>query len=134
MRCERTEKSYLDASVFLPEELKGILLKGLEQTNDSLPPQVEVVRRFRPFIEDSLATKLQSRRFVSLIADTQSEQSANSLDYTNDSGVLAVGPELGWNDFEREAFAQLGFQSISLGQRIMRIETAVTALLGRILL
>ncbi|MED5499689.1 MAG: 16S rRNA (uracil(1498)-N(3))-methyltransferase, partial [Pseudomonadota bacterium] len=35
-------------------------------------------------------------------------------------------------DYEVEKFLELGFEGIHLGERILRVETAVTALLSRL--
>jgi 16S rRNA (uracil1498-N3)-methyltransferase len=41
--------------------------------------------------------------------------------------ALAVGPEGGWTDDELEAFQQAGWISASLGNTILRAETAAIA-------
>lgn len=50
--------------------------------------------------------------------------------------VLAVGPEGGWTEEETDAADRAGFQSVSLGERILRAETAalagITLLQGRL--
>lgn len=43
---------------------------------------------------------------------------------------LAVGPEGGWGDGERDAARAGGFEAVSLGPRILRAETAVVAALS----
>jgi RsmE family RNA methyltransferase len=43
--------------------------------------------------------------------------------------VLAIGPERGWSDRERQLFAAAGFTRLSLGPRALRTETACTAAL-----
>ena len=44
--------------------------------------------------------------------------------------VLAVGPEGGWSDDELQAFAQAGWIAASLGETILRAETAAIAALA----
>jgi RsmE family RNA methyltransferase len=44
--------------------------------------------------------------------------------------AIAVGPEGGWTDFEIERFDALGFLPVSLGRRILKVETAVPYLFG----
>jgi 16S rRNA (uracil1498-N3)-methyltransferase len=50
--------------------------------------------------------------------------------------VLAIGPEGGWTEEETDAADRAGFQSVSLGERILRAETAalagITLLQGRL--
>lgn len=43
------------------------------------------------------------------------------------SAILAVGPEGGWSDTEREQLRQAGAQPLFLGGRVLRAETAVVA-------
>ena len=44
--------------------------------------------------------------------------------------LLAIGPEGGWNDFELELMNEKGFQSFSMGERILKTETACVAALS----
>ena len=52
----------------------------------------------------------------------------------NDSGriALAIGPEGGWVDYEVEKFKRQGFHSCTIGERILKVDTAVVALHSRI--
>jgi RsmE family RNA methyltransferase len=46
--------------------------------------------------------------------------------------TLAIGPEGGWIPYELEKLVAAGLQPVQLGERILRVETAVTALIGRL--
>ena len=46
--------------------------------------------------------------------------------------LLAVGPEGGWVDYEVEMFLKQGFSCCSIGERILKVDTAVIALHARI--
>ncbi len=49
-------------------------------------------------------------------------------------GVVLIGPEGGWADDEATELENLGFQAISLGPRILRVETAAVVAAARLLL
>jgi RsmE family RNA methyltransferase len=44
--------------------------------------------------------------------------------------VLALGPERGWGPVDRDQLRAAGFTLCSLGQRVLRLETAVIAALA----
>jgi len=46
--------------------------------------------------------------------------------------TLAVGPEGGFIDYEIDKLCEAGFQPVTLGSRILRVETAIPAILGRL--
>jgi 16S rRNA (uracil1498-N3)-methyltransferase len=46
------------------------------------------------------------------------------------AAVLAIGPEGGWTDGELAAARSADFREVSLGQNILRTETAVIASLA----
>ena len=48
--------------------------------------------------------------------------------------MLAIGPEGGWIERELETFVERGFKPVSLGAPILRVEAAVAAALGQLLL
>jgi 16S rRNA (uracil1498-N3)-methyltransferase len=50
--------------------------------------------------------------------------------HENDSTALAIGPEGGWSDAERNHFAEAKWTGASLGPAILRAETAVCAALA----
>ena len=47
---------------------------------------------------------------------------------------MAVGPEGGWVDFEIDKFIEQSFVPISMGERVLRTDTAVVALLSQLML
>ena len=48
--------------------------------------------------------------------------------------VLAIGPEGGWIERELDTFVARGFTPCSLGAPILRVESAVSAALGQLVL
>lgn len=129
VRSTNSEKSYLSSKSLLDENIKWEVIKGLEQSGESLPVKVVVHERFKIFIEDLLPsiTKEAGRKILFDTVTTKTEMGS----VTTSKGVLAFGPESGWSDYERDRFRELGFTSESLGSRILRCETAVALALGR---
>ena len=46
--------------------------------------------------------------------------------------LIVIGPEGGFVDYEMERLKQIGFESVSLGPRILRVEPVIPLLVGRL--
>ena len=124
----RVEKSYWDSPWLKPEAIREQLITGLEQGRDTVVPQVILEPRFKPFVEDRLPELMQGSR--GLIAHpVAAVECPRAL---RGSVTLAIGPEGGFIPYEIEQFTLQGFEAVSLGPRILRVETAVSALLARL--
>lgn len=128
MHTRRVEKSYWQSPELKPEKIRQHLLLGLEQARDTRLPEITLETRFRPFVEDRLPALLEGRR--RLLAHPGLAQACPRA--ITEPTLLAIGPEGGFVDYEVERFLELGFEGIHLGERILRVETAVTALLARL--
>ncbi len=128
LQTAKVEKSYWQSSQLQPEKIKHHLTLGLEQAKDTLMPEVSCYTRFKPFVEDVLP---------SLAADTL-KLVAHPGAYPDcprnlsKPATLVIGPEGGLVDFEVRLLQEQGFQPVQLGPRILRVETAVTALVARL--
>lgn len=123
----RVEKSYWSSPALGLAEIDANVRLGLEQACDTIAPVVETRARLRPFIEDELAARTDARRIV---ADP-----GGAAPCPCDAAgpvIVAIGPEGGWVPFERELWAAAGFEAVHLGARILRVETAVVAVLARL--
>jgi RsmE family RNA methyltransferase len=131
--ANRVEKSFFGASALQAEALDQRLRLGLEQAMDTILPRVTVHPRFRPFVEDELAA-LVPPRVTRLVAHpgAPADLSRQLAQVDQASRVLlAIGPEGGWVDFELQLFEHHGFRQFSLGPRILRVDTAVPALIAQ---
>jgi RsmE family RNA methyltransferase len=129
VNAARVEKSYFDSKLIGPEPIDALIDLGLEQARDTIPPVVEVRERFRPFVEDELdAWAGDAARFVPHPTATM----ALPRVAPDRRVVLAIGPDGGWVPFEVDLLAKCGFEPVSLGPRILRVEVAVTYVLGRL--
>ena len=125
----RVEKSFWSSPLLQPEKLREQLLLGLEQARDTLLPQVHLRQRFKPFVEDELPQLCAASR--ALVAHPAA--ASNTSLQANRPTTLAIGPEGGFIPYEIDKLQQCGFTAFSLGERILRVETAVPVLLSRLL-
>ncbi|MBN1869103.1 MAG: 16S rRNA (uracil(1498)-N(3))-methyltransferase [Candidatus Omnitrophica bacterium] len=125
---KRVEKSYWKSPVLKEENIKKQLILGLEQAKDTIFPKVELQPLFKPFIEDVLADI--AKNTISLVAHPQSADPCPR--YVHSHVTLVIGPEGGFIPYEIEKLINAGFKPVHLGERILKVETAVPALLSRL--
>jgi len=124
----RVEKSYWQTPLLDVEAINEHLLLGLEQGCDTLLPEVHLIKRFKPFVEDDLADIVGTTR--ALVAHPYTDLPCPAqIDYAI---TLAIGPEGGFITYEIDLLKKCGFTAVNLGERIMRVETVVPYLLGRL--
>lgn len=124
----RVEKSYWQTPVLKDDVIHDYLLQGLEQSRDTVLPQVSCHRRFKPFVEDQLPALLAGKQTL-LAHPGDYPECPRGLE---EETLLVIGPEGGFIPYEVEKFQDAGCQAVSLGPRILRVENAVTSLLGRL--
>ncbi len=123
----RVDKSYWQ-SPFL-QQLDDYVTLGLEQAGDTIVPEIQLYKRFKPFVEDVLPTLITEQR-PAYVAHPYAEQ---SMPHAIAHGCnLIVGPEGGFIPYEIDLLKKNGCQAMSLGNRILRTETAVSNILGRL--
>ena len=125
----RVEKSYWQTPFLQPDSIHQQLRLGLEQARDTLLPQVHLHTRFKPFVEDELPALAAGKRCLAAHPLPESQPCPEHL--TEDS-VLAVGPEGGFIPYEIEKLQDAGFTAVTLGPRILKVETAIPALVARL--
>lgn len=124
----RVEKSFWQTPFLQPDVIRENLLLGLEQARDTVLPTVRIEKRFKPFVEDSLPGLINNQ--LALVAHPGDYPACpRGIDQPL---TLAIGPEGGWIPYEVEKLVEAGMQPVQLGERILRVETAVTALLARL--
>ena len=122
----RVEKSYWKSPRLPHLDAPSIL--GLEQSRDTVMPKIETRRLFRPFVEQELpGIAANTRRIVA--HPSAAIECPRAL---NEPVTLAIGPEGGFIDEEIASLKRIGFEAVSVGPRILRVETAVAAIVGRL--
>ena len=124
----RVHRSYWQSRSLRPEAIRKQLWLGLEQAVDTGLPEVRLHRYFRPFAEDFLPARL--RDTPGLVAQQGAADACPRS--VGEPRFLLVGPEGGWDPFELEAFEAAGARAVDLGERILRVDTAMIALLTRL--
>ena len=124
----RVEKSFWQTPFLEPAAIREQLILGLEQARDSVLPEIVIEKRFKPFVEDRLPAIVDGTLgLVGHPGDFPACPRAVEQPVT-----LAIGPEGGWIPYEVELLRASGLNPVQLGERILRVETAVTALLARL--
>lgn len=123
IQSSRVEKSFWQSPVLQAEEIHRQLVLGLEQGVATQCPRVELHQRFIPFMEDVLpGIAKHSRCFIAEPGPHPNLQTLNKSEHN----LLAIGPEGGFLAQEIERFSAAGFTAITLGKRILKVETAVS--------
>lgn len=124
----KVEKSFWQTPFLHPDSIRENLILGLEQARDTVLPQVIIEKRFKPFVEDRLPSIAAGT--LGLVGHPGPYPACPRA--VEQTVTLAIGPEGGWIPYEVELLGQAGLTPVQLGERILRVETAVTALLSRI--
>lgn len=124
----RVEKSFWQTPFLEPAAIREQLILGLEQARDTVLPEIVIEKRFKPFVEDRLPMIAEGT--LGLVGHPGNYPPCPRA--LSEPVTLAIGPEGGWIPYEIDLLAKSGLQPVQLGDRILRVETAVTALLARL--
>ena len=124
----RVEKSYWKSPRLSDENIRQQSILGLEQARDTAMPQIEVRRFFRPFVEEELPAIAKGTLALAAHPGAAAECPRD----VKRAVTLAVGPEGGFIAEEIASLERVGFQAVNFGPRILRVETAIPALVGRL--
>ena len=124
----RVEKSYWKSPRLSEENLLEQCILGLEQARDTMLPTIELRRLFRPFVEGELPAMATGT--LALVAHPGAASACPRA--VSQAITLAIGPEGGFIAEEVASLERAGLSPVSLGERILRVETAVAILIGRL--
>lgn len=126
INCWKVEKSYWGSPVLSEESLQEHVILGLEQAKDTIMPDIQLKKLFKPFVEDELPEIVKDT--YPILAHPGQKQ--NIPQHTNQALSLAIGPEGGFTQYEVEKLLEAGFQQTSFGNRILKVEVAIPYILG----
>ncbi|MBI5056358.1 MAG: 16S rRNA (uracil(1498)-N(3))-methyltransferase [Nitrospirae bacterium] len=122
----RVDKSYWQTPVLGREKIRDIFLNSLEQSCDTILPELSLKPLFKPFVEDELPDIIKNT--IPVLAHPKA---ANKLvDTSGKHFTLAVGPEGGFIPYEINKLKECGFEEYNFGKRILPVETAVPGIIS----
>ncbi len=124
-------KSYLTSKSLEKENIEKEILLAMGQTGDTIMPQVDIYNSLKNYFE-----KEDIKGKVCIVADTTCDKGnvlKSEMINQDTSYILAIGPESGWSENELNLFSKNSFKSISLGERILRVEMALSCLTSKII-
>jgi 16S rRNA (uracil1498-N3)-methyltransferase len=125
----RSEKGLLAAAAKRSQRWQKILLESSQQSRRLRIPQLDDLAK------PSQSFAAESANFRLMLSERSDAPTIRStvpiaIPAQSRSAALAIGPEGGWTDDELAAARASGFQEASLGQLILRTETAVISALS----
>jgi 16S rRNA (uracil1498-N3)-methyltransferase len=133
LAAARTDKPLLAASWKRRERWERILLESAQQSRRIRPPVLRApVTPAEAFARSAAAYKLilSERREAPPFREALNHRATPVPRVAPINATLAIGPEGGWTDDETTAALSAGFTEASLGENILRTETAVLAALA----
>ena len=128
----KVEKSYWSSPRLSAENIREQAITGLEQARDTVMPVIETRRFFRKFVEGELEGIAGEGLRLVAHPGAHGELRAGGGAGAPLRTTLVVGPEGGFIDAEIASLERVGFRAVSMGPRILRVETAVAALIARL--
>jgi 16S rRNA (uracil1498-N3)-methyltransferase len=117
--AQRTEKHLASAAVKRAERWQRIARQASEQSRRTAAPEVTEPVKLRAVFE------FPGNRIV--LAETEQQMMLKDALPSDGDIVLASGPEGGWTEDELKSFRKAGWVAASLGNTILRAETAAIA-------
>jgi RsmE family RNA methyltransferase len=131
----RVDKSYLGSPRLHPDELRAAAVLGAEQGVTTYLPTMAVHRRFMEALDGEFPVG-GGRAGLRLVAHPRGAAPLEQVVPHGEAGsiTLAIGPEGGWSERELDTLVARGFAPVSLGAPVLRVEAAIAAALGQLML
>ncbi|MBP5568870.1 MAG: RNA methyltransferase [Treponema sp.] len=126
---ELGEKSYLKSTLVEKGNAYKMLLDGTVQAGSTHVPALFIHKSLAECldaVEEGLVEDTVGRLALDNVNAKCSLERALNGEKKNSMTIAAIGSERGWTDRERELLEKRGYIRCSMGERIMRTETAAT--------
>ena len=126
IRTLNSERSYMDSSLWKNDNYREYLIDGACQAFATDIPDIYL---FPSLLQCINSPVIKSKRERIALDNYESTVSLTDYEYSSadEISVLAVGGERGWSSKEREILRENSFTLCSLGERVLKTETACTA-------
>ncbi len=122
---ERSEKKSLNMA-----RAKKIIIEASEQSGRGDVPEIFPPLNLKEFLESEKLGEFEKK----IIFSPKEEKFNIIASSESESILIAIGPEGGFSDREMEVFSENNFKRYSLGNLILRAETAAISALSLLLL
>lgn len=124
----RSDPNYASSSLWTRDEWRRHVRTGAAQAFDTFTPDVSWSEPIESVARNW--SKSDTRLCVLDVYGDHPHLGELSLETPNAPVAIFIGPERGWDDADRNALKNQGGSFYSLGNRVLRTETAVTSALA----
>ncbi len=130
---ELGEKSYRDSTIVERGAAMAALTDGTAQAKSTHVPELELYDSVAECLAAIKNSQQGESRQVRILLDNIKPENTlfhflqgQNVSSKGDMVYAAIGSERGWTDNERDVFRKEGYALCSMGNRVLRTETAVT--------
>jgi 16S rRNA (uracil1498-N3)-methyltransferase len=123
--ARRTDTRLASAAVKRYERWQRIVRQAAEQSRRDGAPEITLPTRLKDLAKASVLASSAAGTTRVVLAETEHKSRLRDVLQSSESAVvLAVGPEGGWTQDELRWFRESGWATASIGETILRAETA----------
>lgn len=111
----------------LADNLKGQLIAGMKQSGNPWLPEIRLMRNVEDLVQNAASADYRILPWEEIGGSPMLSPAQLGLPGLS---VYAIGPEGGFSDRELQIFRKADFVPVSLGNRVLRCETAASLCLG----